>query len=152
MDEIEKGLKDFLDHWYAGFIRGVEKSDASSQKKMWEECGKACAESYTAEVFREVWKNSAGVDSFLQNLSRRGSDSAYERIGPDAVRATYGRCGCDLVRLGWANSPALCECSAANLRENLRQALGMTPSVSVESSILRGGSRCVLVAKFDSAI
>jgi len=146
MDEIEKGLREFLDYWFAGFVRGIDSLDEPSQRKVLSECGKACAQSYTVQVFRDVKQNSVDIDSFLQNLSRRGSGSTYERIGSNMIKATYSQCGCDLVRLGLVKSPTLCECSAANLRENLQQSLGVSASVTVESSILRGGTHCVLIA------
>jgi len=146
MDEIEKGLREFLDYWFAGFVRGIDSLDEPSQRKVLYECGKACAQSYTVQVFRDVKQNSVDIDSFLQNLSRRGSGSTYERIGSNMIKATYNQCGCDLVRLGLVKSPTLCECSAANLRENLQQSLGVSASVTVESSILRGGTHCVLIA------
>jgi len=146
MDEIEKGLREFLDYWFAGFVRGIDSLDEPSQRKVLYECGKACAQSYTVQVFRDVKQNSVDIDSFLQNLSRRGSGSTYERIGSNMIKATYSQCGCDLVRLGLVKSPTLCECSAANLRENLQQSLGVSASVTVESSILRGGTHCVLIA------
>jgi len=149
MDEIEKGLKEFLDYWFAGCMRGIEMLDEPSQRKVLHACGKACADSYTAQVFRQVKQNSPDLDSFLQNLSRRGSGSRYERMGPNTIRATYNQCGCDLVRLGLVKSPILCECSAANLRENLQQALGISTSVAVESSILRGGTHCVLIVSLE---
>jgi len=56
------------------------------------------------------------------------------------------------VRLGLVKSPALCECSAANLRENLEQSLGLSVSVAVESSILRGGTHCVLMVTLENEI
>ena len=150
MDEIEKGLKEFLDYWFAGFMRGIEALDEPYQRKVLYECGKACAQSYTVQVFREAKQNSVDIDSFLQNLSRGGSGSKYERIGSNTIKATYNKCGCDLVRLGLVKSPTLCECSAANLRENLQQSLGMSASVAVESSILRGGTHCVLIVSFEN--
>ncbi len=147
MDEIEKGVKEFLDYWFAGFSRGLGEVDDASRRKILHACGAACAESYTAGVFREVKRNSPDLDSFLANLSARGSGSNYERLDEDIIRATYHACGCDLVRLGLVKSPALCECSAANLAENLRQALEVPVSAAVETSILRGAKNCVLIAR-----
>jgi hypothetical protein len=146
MDEIEKGLKEFLDYWYAGFMRGLESLDEASRRKVLQECGKACAQSYTVQVFRQARQASPDLDSFLQNLSKSFSASKYERTGPNTLRVTYNHCYCDLVRLGLVQSPALCDCSAANLRENLQQSLGTCASVEIESSILRGGEACVLIA------
>jgi hypothetical protein len=109
-------------------------------------CGKACAQSYTILVPCEVKEKSADPDSFWWKLSARGSGSKYEQLDERTIRVTYAACGCDLVRLGLVNSPALCECAAANLRENIEQSLGIPASISVESSILRGGKSCVLTA------
>jgi hypothetical protein len=152
MDEIENGLKNFLDFWFAGFICGVESLDESSQRKVLSECGKACAQSYTVQIFREVKQNSTDLNSFLQDLSRRMSGSNYERIGSNTIKATYNTCGCDLVRLGLVKSSTLCECSAANLRENLRQSLGKLAFVAIESSILRGGTHCVLMVTLEDEV
>jgi hypothetical protein len=146
MDEIEKGLREFLDYWFAGFSRGLEELDEPSRKKVLSACGKACAQSYTIQVFREVKEKSTDLDSFWRNLSARVSGSKYEKLDERTIRATYAACGCDLVRLGLVQSPPLCECSAANLRENIEQSLGMSASVKVVSSILRGGKNCVLIA------
>jgi len=145
MAEIEKGLHEFLDYWFGGLLQGIEALDEPSQSKVLHECGKACARSYTAQVFREARQDSADIDAFLQNLARRLPKARYEQVGATTIKVTYTRCGCDLVRLGLVKSPIFCECSAANLRENFEQALGTSASVAIESSILRGGPQCVLM-------
>lgn len=152
MAEIEKNLREFLDYWFAGLLQGLEGLDEPSQSKVLHECGKACARSYTAQVFREAKQDSADMDTFLQALSRRFPEASYERVGSDVIRVTYARCGCDLVRLELVKSPALCECSAANLRENFEQALGTSASVAIETSILRGEPQCVLVVSLEHEI
>ena len=144
MDEIEKGLKEFMDFWFAGFIRGVETLDQPAQRIILHECGKACAQSYTVQKFQDVRQISTDLDSFLKNLSSSGSGSKFERVAPNTIRATYNSCGCDLVRLGLVTSPTLCECSAADLQENIEQSLEVPASVTIESSILRGGTNCIL--------
>jgi hypothetical protein len=149
MDEIEKGLKEFMDYWFAGFIRGIEALDKPAQKMIFHECGKACAQSYTVQKFREAKKISTDLDSFLRNLSPSGSGSKYERVANNTIKATYFSCGCDLVRLGLVKSPTLCECSAANLQENLEQSLGVPVSAVIETSILRGGTSCVLTVTLE---
>jgi len=148
MDEIEAGLKDFLNYWFAGCMGGIEELDESSQRKVLHACGRACAESYTIQKFRETKEASPDLDTFLENLSK-GPEAKYERIGPRTIKATYSSCGCDLVRLGLVKSPVLCECSAANLAENLRGSLGVEASVTVESSILREAEQCVLIATLE---
>ena len=149
MAEIEQELKDFLGYWFAGWMRGMQTLDDASQKIILSECGKACAQSHTIQVFRQAKQNSLDMETFLQELSSKDPAYQFERTGPNTIQATYSRCGCDLVRLGLVTSPTLCECSAVNLQENLQESLGKTVSIAIESSILRGGSRCVLRATFD---
>lgn len=143
-DEINK----FLEYWFAGFSGGLDALDASSRQKILDECGRACARSYTVAIFREAWQGSSGLEDFLQRLHDRLPEGHYEHLDGGVLRATYSRCGCDLVRLGWVSSPTLCECSAANLRENLESAMGAPVSVEIQSSILRGAESCVLIARF----
>lgn len=150
MNEIDPGLKDFFTHWFAGFSRGMETLDGAAREKLLHQCGRACAQSYTVQIFRQARADSADLDAFLYNLSRSLPGAGYERLGANVIRATYAQCGCDLVRLGLVRSPQLCACSAANLRENLEQALGTPVSVTIESSILRGGSQCVLLATLEA--
>ncbi len=138
----------FLGYWFSGLMAGLAEIDEPARRHVLHECGKACACSYTAQVFREARQNSADEDSFLENLSRRFPEARYERLDAHTLRVTYTQCACDLVTLGLVTSPLLCECSAANLRENLAQAVGAPASVTVESSILRGGSRCVLMVSW----
>jgi len=144
MDEIAADLKNFLEYWFAGFEQGLEALEPRAQAALLHTCGRACAQSYTVPLFREAWQQSGeDLERFLQRLSQGGLKARYERLDATTLKATYFSCGCDLVRLGLVKSPALCECSAANLGENLEQALGMPVSVAIESSILRGGSECV---------
>jgi hypothetical protein len=149
VDEIEPGLREFLGYWFDGLIQGIGELDDASRRKIWHECGRACAESYTAQVFREARQSSTDTGSFLRNLSLRFPGATYEQIAPKVIRVTYGHCGCDLVRLGLVISPSFCECSAANLRENFRQGLGVPATVTLETSILRGGTQCVLTVSLD---
>lgn len=146
MDEIAGELRNFLEYWFAGFEQGLEALEPPAQNALLHTCGRACAQSYTVPIFREAWQNSANLEQFLQRLSQGGLKARYERLDANALKAIYFSCGCDLVRLGLVKSPALCECSAANLSENLGQALGVPVSVVIEDSILRGGSACVLIA------
>ncbi|OQB02388.1 MAG: hypothetical protein BWY25_00573 [Chloroflexi bacterium ADurb.Bin222] len=144
MDEIAAELKHFLEYWFAGFEQGLEALEPRAQAALLHMCGRACAQSYTVPLFREAWQQSGeDLECFLQRLSQGGLKARYERLDATTLKATYFSCDCDLVRLGLVKSPALCECSAANLGENLEQALGMPVSVAIEGSILRGGSECV---------
>ena len=144
MGEWESGLKEFFTHWFSGLTDGLEGVDAASRTIMLSACGKACAHSYTVQVFQEARQSSSDIDSFLEALAFRLPAARYEKTGSNSIRVTYRECGCDLVRLGLVSSPLLCECSARNLQENLECSLGKVASVELQTSILRGGGQCVL--------
>jgi len=149
MSEIEPGLHEFLGYWFEGWQRGMQTLDGASRNKVLHEYGKACARSYTAQVFREARQNSADMRSFLQNLTQRFPSARYEWDGDKTIHVTYAQCGCDLVRLGLVKSGEFCECSAANLRENFEQAMEILVHVTIEESILRGGSQCALMVSLE---
>lgn len=137
---------DFFRHWFGGFEGSLDELDEAARTRLLGNCGRACAQSYTVAIFRETWQASDSLEDFLSRLSQRLPDGHYKLIGENTIQATYNRCGCDLVGLGFVRSAALCECSAANLRENLEQAISQSVSVVIESSILRGGEKCLLTA------
>ena len=150
MDENDKGFQEFLTYWFAGWMRGMDDLDEPSRRKVLHECGKACAHSYTVQIFREAHERCTSLDGFLESLGKRFPTAQYERVSPDTIKVTYNECGCDLVKLGLVQSPTLCECSAANLRENFEQSLGVLVSVRIESSILCGGNQCVLIVSLEN--
>lgn len=154
MPEIDRDLKNFMEFWFSGFASGLENIDESARDAVLRECGKACARSYTAGVFREAWNESTDMAEFLAALGERFPDASYELLdaepgarpgaepGAETIRVRYSRCGCDLVETGLVTSPLICDCSAHNLRENFAQALERPVAVTLESSILRGATRC----------
>lgn len=149
MDQNDDELNNFLTHWFTGFSSGIDSLDANSRQKILAECGKACARSYTTAIFKKARQNSSDLKGLMELLHEYLPDGRFELLENGSIRATYLRCGCDLVRLGLVGSPNLCECSAANFAENLKSALEVPVSVEIESSILRGAQSCVLTASFD---
>ncbi len=140
---MDESLRHFMTYWFSGLMIGLEGVEERARETILRECGKACARSYTAQVFQDARQHSADMDAFLARLGVSFPEAAYERIGPHTIRVSYHRCECDLVTCGLVKSPLLCECSVHNLRENFERALGTPVAVTIESSILRGGSHCV---------
>lgn len=144
----DEAVTSFLRHWFEGFAAGLHRVSPAAREAMLEECGRACGRSFTVGVFREAWAGAGGaIEPFLHRLEEAFPGSSYERTGPDALRVTYRRCGCDLVTGGWVRTPALCRCSAFNLRDNLAAALGPGVEVELVSSLLAGADRCELRAR-----
>ncbi len=140
---MDDELNNFLTHWYGGFIHGLEQVDAQSQETILRACGLACAQSYTAQVFKEAWQQSPNLAGFLSRLAGNFPDSIYERIDDHTLCVRYQDCACDLVRRGWVQSPILCTCSQNNLQQNFQAALGKPVRVVLRSSILGGAKECV---------
>jgi hypothetical protein len=142
LPEAGEEPKEFMSFWFRGFVRGLENVDASAREVILSECGKACACSYTADIFKRARRKSGDMSSFLAALAASFPDAEYELLGSNRIRARYSKCGCDLVETGLVDSPLLCECSLHNLKENFEQALERPVSVTLERSILRGASEC----------
>lgn len=138
----DKAFRHFLAHWFSGLMNGLESVDPSARQTILRECGKACAASYTAGVFEEAWRQSAGMEAFLAELAIQFPEATYEQPTPHTIRVRCDTCECDLVKRALVKSPLICECSAHNLRENLERALGTPVTVTVEGSILRGQTQC----------
>ena len=139
----------FLAHWFSGLMNGLESTDASARETILRECGKACAASYTAGVFEDAWRQSADMESFLNELAIRFPEATYEQRDPHTIEVRYTSCECDLVKRGLFESPMICECSAYNLEENFEQSLGTSVAVTIESSILRGGTHCAFLVSLE---
>ncbi len=150
-NEIEPELRNFFAYWFAGFTQGIEALATTAQEQILGACGKACAHSYTVGIFQKTYHHSGDLDTFLYNLSQQMPAGSYERLSAIHIKVSYDACGCDLVRLGLVTSPTLCGCSAANLRENIEQALGAPVTVAIESSILRGDTQCVFTVALAGA-
>lgn len=134
--------RSFLEHWFAGFEKGLEKLDDTARRRLLSECGRACADSHTRAIFREAASAGDGLAGFLERLGRSIPDAAYRIVEENVVEVIYTRCGCDLVANGWVSSSALCACSVHTLEENFRTALERPVRVRMTASILGGASRC----------
>ena len=86
MDDIEKGLRDFLDYWFAGLMQGLDDLDELARKTILHRCGSACAKSYTVHVFREAKQTSTTMDSFLQNLAQQFPGAHDEQANPNTIQ------------------------------------------------------------------
>jgi hypothetical protein len=151
MPELDEEVKHFMTYWFSGLMNGLESVDESARKAILRECGRACAQSYTAEVFQDARKHSADMDAFLASLAARFPEATYEMLTPQTISVRYADCACDLVKYGLVKSPLICECSAHNLRENFGRALGIPVTVTLETSILRGTTHCAFLVSLEGA-
>jgi hypothetical protein len=122
MPEWEEESRHFLTYWVSGLMKGLESVDEPSRNAILRACGKACADSYTAEVFRDARRQSTDLEGFLAVLAAKFPEAAYEQLAPSTIRVRYTDCACDLVQWGLIKSSLICGCSAYNLQENFELA------------------------------
>jgi hypothetical protein len=149
---MEPDVKHFLTYWIAGLLKGLESLDDTAQGAVLRECGKGCADSYTARIFTEAKSQSATSEQFLSTLARRFPDAVYELANPREIKVTYSHCACDLVQRDLTRSPIICQCSAYNLQANFERAFEKPVGVRLQSSILRGDPVCHFVVSLEDNI
>jgi len=145
MLEVDGGVGRFLTYWFSGLMNGLESVDEAARKAILQECGKACAESYTAAAFRDAWEQSVDMEDFLALLAAKFPEAIYQQLASGSIQVRYSRCACDLVTRGLVQSSLICGCSAYNLQENFERAWGIPVRVTLESSILEGGTQCAFL-------
>jgi hypothetical protein len=152
MPEWDAEVRHFLTYWFSGLMNGLESVDEPARKAILRECGKACAASYTAEIFQDARERSTDMEGFLAVLATRFPEATYEPLTSSTIRVRYSRCACDLVKWGLVETSLICGCSVYNLRENFERAWGTPVSVVLESSILEGASQCVFLVSLESLL
>lgn len=135
---------DFLKYWFNGFEASLNKIDDRDREIIFEECGKACSNSYTRKIYLDEYKNSSSINEFLEQLMYRFPEIKYKIIKDnEIIELTYCYCGCDLVKSGYITSSSLCECSKKSLQYNWESVLGKGKvKVKLLQSILEGSSSC----------
>ena len=149
MPEWDEGVRHFMTYWFSGLMNGLESVDEPARRTILRECGKACAESYTVEVFQDARERSIDMETFLDVLAARFPEATYEQLTSGTIRVRYTSCACDLVKCGLVKSSLICECSAYNLQENFERAWGIPASVTLETSILQGAPQCVFLVSLE---
>jgi hypothetical protein len=152
MPKRDEGVRHLLTYWVSGLMKGLESIDESARQAILRECGKACAESYTAEVFHDARERCTDMEGFLAVLAHKFPEATYEPLTSSTIRVRYTRCACDLVKWGLVKSSLVCGCSAYNLQENFERAWGMGVSVTLETSILEGAPECAFLVSLASPL
>jgi len=134
----------FLQYWFEGFERSIQKIDGKSREDIFRECGKSCSDSYTRQVYVDEYKASHNIDEFLSNLKKRFPEIGFRVIKEnEIIELTYNFCACELVKNGYIKTPLLCECSRQSLLNNWGSVFGQDKvSVQFNQSILAGDSCC----------
>lgn len=139
----------FFKYWFDGLDKALEQIDSDNRTKIFKECGKACSESYTKQVFQEEYEKSTDFHDFLNRLTGRFKVMQYEVLEENRTYLfIYTVCACDLIRMGYMHSDKLCECSKFSLQENLEAILGEgSVRVQLLEAILKGDKHCKLLVE-----
>jgi hypothetical protein len=145
----------FYGQWFAGVDRFLATADDAAVGQFVSACADSCSASYSRGVYERAAaasgfsrENPRALAAFLAELSASFADFAYEIRADGSVAVGYSRCLCDLVTEKGLSSPKLCLCSRESCRLNWEAAYGKgNVAVSIEKSVLRGDSSCLLVVR-----
>ncbi|MFX0095202.1 MAG: methanogen output domain 1-containing protein [Candidatus Hodarchaeota archaeon] len=135
-----KEIRKFLEQWFSSLMEGIEQINDSMWPEILAFTEHACAHIHLDE-FKQTWEKSEGFDDFLLELNKLGGEF-FEKINENQLKATYTKCTCPFVQLGFINSPILCNCSPNWLAHKFEVILGKNVEVITEQSILRGAETC----------
>jgi len=138
----------FYKHWFKGAEKAIEKMDEAGRELFFAECGRACSESCTKQMYMDAYNSSLNLDDFIERLSSTFKDMKAVKIDENTVEIKYLSCLCDLYVDGYISSPQLCLCSEKSLLYNWEAALGEgRAEVEMTHSILSGDACCRFVVK-----
>ena len=139
-------MSDFLKSWFSGFEKGLKILPEEERNKLLCECGIACSESYSLDVYKKIWYNSNSVSDFFALLNSGFEDVSVIEVEKNTTyEIYYSTCLCDLYTQGYIKSGEFCECSRRSLLYNLNNIIPDSKvQVELVDSILRGGEKCIL--------
>ena len=138
-------MKDkFLDYWFSGFNKSIELLDDEARVNIFRECGKACSDSYTKQIYIEEYNAAKSLDDFLDRLKNKFPEVSFKIIKEnEIIELIYNYCACDLVKDGYITSPLICECSRQSLLYNWGTVFGeQNIEIELLKSILNGDECC----------
>lgn len=137
---------DFMNHWFSGFEKGLEKLGSQGREDLLSQCGKACSESFTLELYKKIKEQSADTEDFFKRLADEVPEiKVIETSRGQGYEIRYKECLCDLHTKGYVNCGSLCECSRQSLLYNLTTVFpDKSVRVELTDSILNGAPECVL--------
>ncbi len=139
-------MDQFLKYWFGGLEKGIDHLSEAERVTLFEQCGKACSDSYTKALYQEIWEETRNYTDFFHRLGGRVEEIDIKEVEKDRqYTITYHKCLCDLYTRGYMSTGCLCECSRQSLLYNLTTICpDKTVEVQLIDSILRGGKQCIL--------
>lgn len=140
-------MDNFFKYWFNGFQTSLDQIDDISRKQILKECGKACSNSYTKQVYLNAKNNSSNEEQFIEELKKAFPEIIIEIIEKEHLyHINYKFCACDLVNKNYINTAYICECSRNSLLYNWETIFGEgNVNVELVQTILQGASCCQFI-------
>jgi len=143
--------RDFYHYWFNGFEESLININENDKNTILKYCGKACSESYTKDIYINVYKNSQNLNDFVNKLKERFSEMTIDLVNKNEINIIYHYCACDLVKKGYIKSSVFCECSRQSLLYNWETILGINNvEIKIIHSILGGENTCLFNIKLNN--
>jgi len=134
----------FLNYWFKGFNDSLDNIGELDRNEILKQCGRACSDSYTKNIYLNEYKNSTDFTEFLLRLKNKFPEIDFEfNREKKIIILKYNYCACDLVKNGYIKNVYFCECSRQSLLYNWGSVFGENNvSVKIIKSILGGHDCC----------
>ncbi len=125
-------------------IKGLEKVDLETRKKIMELCGEACArEDGDLEIARRIAEETTDEEEILTRVNNEIPWCGTWTLKDNTIQCTCVKCGCPLVRHKVVDlTGTFCLCSRGWVKKIFETLLKKPVNVELEKSIGRGDKIC----------
>lgn len=128
-------------------IKGLEKVDLETRKKIMELCGEACArEDGDLEIAKRIAEETTDEEEILTRVNKEIPWCGIWTLKDNTVQCTCVKCGCPLVKHKVVNlTGTFCLCSRGWVKKIFETLLKKPVNVELEKSIGLGDKLCKFV-------
>ena len=137
-------MNTFLENWFQGFDKGLEKLNDQECSRLFSECAARCGKDALKYLYQGLFVDCRGnLDEFFSRLKEiDGVDGRVIENGT-TYEIIFKSCGCDLHTEAQINSGRLCECSWQSVLWIMNHLVpDKSFSVEKEKTILDGAEQC----------
>lgn len=128
--------------WILDAVKGLDREMSQDAcARVLEQCGRSCLPAGLREMAEAIGNKSETPSEAIEQLAKKID---VMRIEDDAIYMEYPECYCEhLQGVPAADTPdVFCQCSIGWIKELFEAATGRSVNVTLEESVVRGGSRC----------
>lgn len=130
-------------------VKGLEKVDFETRKKIMERCGEACArEDGDLEIAKRIAEETTGEEEILRRVNKEIPWCGIWTLKNNIIQCTCVKCGCPLVRYKVVDlTGTFCLCSRGWVKKIFETLLRKAVDVELEKSIGFGDKICKFVVR-----